>query len=127
LSVKRLFDSIGGLRFPGVGVDTQGSVANGQFAIIGPVALFRAESGGAAGLVVPQSGSSKPLIRPLEGSLQVGLTALVASGDGLLPLDPSRGGALKALVQKTNIIHIFQKGGPIMWPLLCASILALGT
>ncbi|MBL8858811.1 MAG: MotA/TolQ/ExbB proton channel family protein [Planctomycetes bacterium] len=44
-----------------------------------------------------------------------------------MPLDPSRGGALKALVQRTNIIHIFEKGGPIMWPLLVASVLALGT
>jgi biopolymer transport protein ExbB len=44
-----------------------------------------------------------------------------------MPLDPSRGGALKALIQKTSLLHIFKKGGPIMWPLLVASILALGT
>jgi biopolymer transport protein ExbB len=126
LSVKRLFDVIGGMRFPGVGVDLQGGVVNGQFAIIGPVALFGAEAG-IAGLVVPQSGSLRPLIRPLEGPLQAGLAALVATGQGVLPLDPSRGAALKALVQKTNLVHIFEKGGPIMWPLLVASILALGT
>lgn len=126
LSVKRLFEAIGGMRFPGLGVDLQGAVADGQFAIIGPVALFRAASG-AAGLVVPQSGSNKPLIRPLEGSMQLGLAALVADGEGTLPLDPSLGGALKALVQKTNLVDIFVKGGPIMWPLLLASILALGT
>jgi biopolymer transport protein ExbB len=129
VSLKRLFDVIGGMRFPGVGVDLQGTVADGQFAIIGPVALFRANGGGesAAGLAIPQSGSTKPLIRPLEGSMQAGLAALVESGEGLLPLDPSRGGALKALVQKSNLIHIFKKGGPIMWPLLFASVLALGT
>jgi len=127
VTVKRLFDAIGGMRFPGVGVDLQGTVTAGQFALIGPVALFSAAAGGAAGLVIPQSGSTKPLIRPLEGALQAGIAALVATGEGLLPLDPSRGGALKALVQKTNIIHIFEKGGPIMWPLLVASILALGT
>jgi biopolymer transport protein ExbB len=127
ITVKRLFDAIGGMRFPGVGVDLQGTVTAGQFALIGPVALFSATAGGAAGLVIPQSGSTKPLIRPLEGALQSGIAALVETGDGLLPLDPSRGGALKALVQKTNIIHIFEKGGPIMWPLLVASILALGT
>jgi biopolymer transport protein ExbB len=126
-TIKRLFDAIGGLRFPGIGVDLQGTVAKGQFAIIGPVALFRGESAASTGLVVPQSGSMNPLIRPLEGPLQAGIASLVDGGDGVLPLDPSRGGALKALVQKTNIIHIFQKGGPIMWPLLCASILALGT
>lgn len=126
VTLDRLTDALGGMRFPGVGVDQAGLVAQGQFAIIGPVALFRAATG-VAGLVVPQSGSTRPLIRPLEGPLQVGLASLVETGDGLLPLDPSRGGALKALVQKTNLIHIFEKGGPIMWPLLVASVLALGT
>jgi biopolymer transport protein ExbB/TolQ/tetratricopeptide (TPR) repeat protein len=36
-------------------------------------------------------------------------------------------GALAGLFQKTSMIRIFLKGGPIMWPLSCASILALGT
>ncbi len=126
-SLKRLFDAVGGMRFTGVGVDLQGAVIEGRFAIIGPVALFRAKDGATAGLVVPQTGSQKPLVRPLEGPQQLGIAALVEGGQGLLPLDPSRGGALKALVQKTNIYHVFEKGGPIMWPLLCASVLALGT
>jgi len=126
LSLKRLADALGGMRFPGVGVDLTGAVLEGQFALIGPVALFRAATG-VAGLVVPQTGSPNPLIRPLEGALQLGLANLVQSGEGTLPLDPSRGGALKALVQKTNIYHIFEKGGPIMWPLLFAAVLALGT
>ncbi len=34
---------------------------------------------------------------------------------------------LKSLIEKTSIIDIFKKGGPIMWPLLLASILAMGT
>lgn len=125
LSMKRLFDAIGGMKFPGVAVDLLGSVAEGQFAILGPVALFRANSG-LAGLVVPQSGSDKPLVRPLEGPAQTALAALVETGTGSMPLDASRGGALKALVQQTNLVHIFVKGGPIMWPLLACSILALG-
>lgn len=127
LSAKRLFDSVGGLRFPGVGVDQQGAVVAGQYVLLGPIAVFAANGGGVAGLVSAQSGSTNPVIRPLEGPLQAGLTALVLSGEGSAPLDPSRGAALKALVQRTNIIHIFEKGGPIMWPLLVASILALGT
>ncbi len=127
-SVDRLFNAIGGMRFPGVGVDMQGTVEDGQFAVIGPVALFRANDGKTAGLVIPQSGSTKPLIRPLEGVMQSGLAAVVERGEGTMPLDPSRGGALKALVQqKVSLISIFKKGGPIMWPLLFAACLAIFT
>ena len=36
-------------------------------------------------------------------------------------------GKFKTLLQKTSLIHIIKKGGPVMWPLLFASILALGT
>ncbi|MFO1012042.1 MAG: MotA/TolQ/ExbB proton channel family protein [Planctomycetota bacterium] len=127
MTVKRVVDAIGGMRFPGIGVDLAGNVATGMYAILGPVALFRGPTSESSGLVVPQTGSDKPLIRPLEGAAQAGILAVVGNGEGALPLDPSRGGALKALVQKTNIVHIFVKGGPIMWPLLVASILALGT
>ncbi len=126
VSMKRLADAVGGMRFPGVSVDPEGAVAEGQFALFGPVALFRATTG-VAGLAVPQTGSDKPLSRPLEGDLQAGVGPLVESGEGTLPLDPSRGAALKALIQKTSLIEIFEKGGPIMWPLLLSSILALGT
>jgi biopolymer transport protein ExbB len=122
-SIRRVGEVVGGMRFAGTAVDALGTVAEGQFAIIGPVALFRAPSG-LAGVAVPQAGSDKPLVRPLEGALEGSVTTLVASGEGTLPLDPSRGGALKALVQKTNLVHIFIKGGPIMWPILAASILA---
>ena len=124
LTMQRLFDVIGGHRFAGTGVDMLGSVLNGQFAMIGPISLFRAESGD-SGIAVPQAGSPNPLVRPLDGSLADSVGPLIASGEGTLPLDPSRGGALKALVQKASLVHIFIKGGPIMWPMLFASIVAL--
>jgi biopolymer transport protein ExbB len=127
LSLKRLSDLIGGMRFPGTAVDLQGAVTAGQFALIGPIVLFSAKSG-PAGLVIPQPGSSNPLVRPLEGAQQAGIVSLVETGEGSAPVDPSLGGALKALVQnRFSLTYIFEKGGPIMWPLLAASILAIGT
>jgi biopolymer transport protein ExbB len=124
-SIKRLSDVIGGVLFKGVAVDPAGIVSEGTYAVLGPVALFKAQSG-TAGVVVSQAGSINPLVRPLEGNIQNGIAPLVDGGEGTLPLDPTRGSALKALIQKTNLLHIFKQGGPIMWPLLVASILALG-
>lgn len=125
-SVQRSFDALGGMKFDGEGVDLQGGVLAGQFAMIGPVALFRSSTG-VAGLVVPQAGSPLPLIRPLEGEVQQAIAPLVQNGEGSFPFDPSRGGALKALIHnKFSLVHIFEKGGPIMWPLLVCSVLALG-
>ena len=126
LSISRLFEAVGGMKFPGTGVDENGAVSQGEFALVGPISLFRAATG-AAGIAMAQVGSPNPVVRPLEGELQTQLSTLVASGEGDLPLDPSRGGALKALVAKTNLVDLFIKGGPIMWPILAASILALAT
>jgi biopolymer transport protein ExbB len=126
-SVARLEDVIGGSRFDGQAIDPQGVVTDGKFALIGPVALFASPNGKTAGLALAQTGSTKPAVRPIEAGFGAGILAVVSGGSGLVPVDPSRGGALKELVQRTNIIHVFLKGGPIMWPLLVASILALGT
>ncbi|MDO8349123.1 MAG: MotA/TolQ/ExbB proton channel family protein [Planctomycetota bacterium] len=124
-TLQRAFLMLGGHRFPGTAVNMAGEVVAGEFALIGPIALFR-DAAGAAGLVVAQPGSKRPLVRPLEGEAQAGMATLVQQGEGDLPVDTSRGGALKALVQRTNLFHIFEKGGPIMWPLLFLSVLALG-
>ncbi len=63
----------------------------------------------------------------------------VIAGDGINPeiesgfppedvtMPEKVSGKFKELLQKTSLIHIFKKGGPIMWPLLFASILAQGT
>jgi biopolymer transport protein ExbB len=126
-SIARLDDVIGGTRFEGSAVDPRGMLATGRFALVGPVVLFAAKDGSSAGVAVAQAGSNRPTVRPVDEGTTAAVSTIVASGAGLLPLDPSRGGALEQLVRRTNIIHIFKKGGPIMWPLLFVSILATAT
>jgi biopolymer transport protein ExbB len=126
-SLLRLDDLVGGTRFAGSAVDPQGVLTEGRFALIGPVALFAAAHGGAAGLALPQAGSAQPAVRPLDETRTAAIASIVNQGSGLLPLDPTRGAALKELVERWSLIDLFKKGGPIMWPLLAVSILALGT
>jgi biopolymer transport protein ExbB len=123
-SLKRVTSLLGGERFDGDAIDPQGRVQSGQFALIGPVALF-AVHGGVAGLALPQTGSFRAMVRPLEKSLTAGIEQVVSSGSGLLPLDPSKGGALKEVLARGSLLHYFVRGGPIMWPLLFVSILAI--
>ena len=125
-SVVRLEGLIGGVRFDGTAINAQGNIDQGRFALIGPVALFAAQNGSAVGLALPKSGSSKPLIHSFVDPIQTaGIASIVASGKGMLSLDPTLGGALKALIAKGSLWGFFKKGGPIMWPLLALAILAL--
>ncbi|MCG3147966.1 MAG: hypothetical protein PCFJNLEI_01407 [Verrucomicrobiae bacterium] len=124
-AVVRLQDLIGGARFDGRAVDPQGVVADGKFALIGPAVLFASADGQTAGIAVPQSGSTKPVVRPLEKKVNIALAGIIATGEGALPLDPTRGGAIRELIHRASLVHYFKQGGPIMWPLLLASILAL--
>jgi biopolymer transport protein ExbB len=125
-SIERAKEAFGGSRFPGSAVDPNGVLAAGNFALVGPIAMFATSDGKTAGLALTQTGSPHPAVRPLAAALSPGLLAVVRDGTGLLPLDPTRGSALEELVKRGSIVHIFRKGGPIMWPLLVVSILALG-
>ena len=126
-SLVRVQDLVGGKRFDGSAVDPKGAILEGQFALIGPLAVFASTDGKTAGLALPQTGSTRPAVRPLEASFNAGLVSIVKQGMGVLPMDPTRGGALAELVHRASLIHIFKKGGPIMWPLLAVSVLALAT
>ncbi|HEU5179469.1 MAG TPA: MotA/TolQ/ExbB proton channel family protein [Candidatus Polarisedimenticolia bacterium] len=123
-ALTRAEDLLGGTRYPGKAVDASGTVDDGTFAMIGPVVLFAAKDGHPSGLATPQAGSDTPAVRALPEKTDEKIAELVEKGKGSLPLDPSRGGALQALIARGSLFGYFKKGGPIMWPLLFVSLLA---
>jgi biopolymer transport protein ExbB len=125
VALDRLMDLVGGTRYDGQAVDAQGTVAQGEFAMVGPVVLFAAAGGVPAGLAIPQAGSALAAVRAIDKALDSGIARVVTSGVGVLPLDPSLGGALRDMMHRGSLIGYFKKGGPIMYPLLCVSILAM--
>ncbi len=126
-SIDRVTDVIGGTRFPGQAVNVEGVLTQGKFAVLGPLAFFASTDGASVGVAMPQAGSMQPAVRPIDAAMSRGILGLINDGAGTAPLDPTRGSALKELVKKTSIVYLFKKGGPIMWPLLIVSILALAT
>ncbi len=126
-SIDRVADVIGGTRFPGQAVNVDGVLTQGKFAVLGPLAFFASTDGVSIGVAMPQSGSTQAAVRPIDAAMSKGILGLINDGSGTAPLDPTRGSALKELVKKTSIVYLFKKGGPIMWPLLVVSILALAT
>ncbi|MFZ4593810.1 MAG: MotA/TolQ/ExbB proton channel family protein [Verrucomicrobiaceae bacterium] len=147
-ALARVEDLVGGSRFPGKAVDSKGNVVEGTFAMVGPGAYFAAKFGDLSGIAVAQTSSPNPLVRDIPSPADTaapheklmmwfekmmnkqdthnrpGVMAVIASAEGWLPMDPSRGAALRDLVHKFNLIETFIHGGWIMWPILFASVAA---
>lgn len=124
-SVSRLKENSGGRRVESEVLDPNGVMTKGTMALLGPIAVFSSADKSIHGIVAPSAGTTRPVLRPLDPTMNAGIAQLIASGEGLLPLDPTRGSALQALIKKTSIIDTFIHGGPIMWPILVCSIIAL--
>lgn len=122
-ALDRVDDILGGTCYAGEAVDTSGQLAHGRFAMVGPVVLFAADRG-ISGLAVAQAGSVRSAVRPLPEGIGSGVASIVEGKEGLLPLDPSKGGALQEFMHRASLLHYFKKGGPIMYPLLFVSLLA---
>ena len=128
VSIRRVRAILGGDRFPGKAVGPDGLVREGQFVVVGPTGIFRADGGGegAVGTAERIVGRIDPVITTFADPLETAAASgLVETGAGLLPFDASNGKAhLIASTEDTLVEHI-SKGGAIMIPILAMAGLAL--
>jgi biopolymer transport protein ExbB len=124
-SLKRNEAALGGELFDGKALDKQGRVQQGKVALIGPVAMFAASSGDAAGLLQQELNRADPTVVAPEETISQASRALVTTGTGHLALDPTLGNAFKLTALKESLYEKIAKGGWVMAPLLALGFSAL--
>jgi biopolymer transport protein ExbB len=117
-SIERSESALGGESFEGTALDKSGLVQKGKVVLFGPVGMFAAESGGAAGLLQQELNKADPTIAQMDTALVEGCRKLVNSGAGDLPLDPTLGNAFKLSAIHKSLFEQIKDGGIVMIPLL---------
>lgn len=125
-SIKRLQESIGGAVMDGSAVGQDGLVKPGQFALIGPIALFASEDGSLAGIAEVQMGSAQPTVAPFADSSNAEkVRKTVENKAGTFPFDPSLGNARKIEETHETLGEHLKKGGFVVYPIVVMFILAV--
>jgi len=124
-ALERIDRAQGGEVMDGKALDAKGLVQSGKVALIGPVALFAADSGTTAGLLQQELNKADPTVAKLDESLTAASQKLASSGSGELVLDPTLGSALKMSALHKSFFEQLKEGGVAMIPLLGLGIAAI--
>jgi len=124
-SLDRIAAVTGGELYEGKALSPQGRLEKGNYALLGPLALFASSESPAAGVADLQLGSPEPAVLALPEQYSVAIKAIATTGKGELPLDSSLGNALKIGATKDPLLVHIMKGGPVMVPIVLLGILAL--
>lgn len=124
LAIDRIDGLLGGEVFDGSAI-ANGVKQPGSFALIGPVAVFAAKSGGVAGTAVGKMNTSDVTVTAPPEGMASGIEAIVRDGNGALPLDTSMGDADKIAATQETIPEHIAKGGATMVPILGLGALAV--
>jgi biopolymer transport protein ExbB len=126
LAMDRLEAAAGGQIFDGSATDRSGTVQQGKFIVLGPLAYFSSKDGTKNGLADLKLGSVDPTLLNLPPSAQPeGIATVATKGTGTMPVDATRGNAFKLEETKDSIVDEFLKGGPLMWPIGILGALAV--
>ncbi len=117
-ALQRVQSAQGGETFEGAALDRKGLVQKGRIVMVGPVAIFAADTGNAAGLLQQELNKADPTIAALDPKLAESCRKLVASGNGELLLDPTLGNAFKLSAIHKSLFEQLKDGGIIMIPLI---------
>jgi biopolymer transport protein ExbB len=125
LSIERINSLLGGYTFDGSALNEASDIVEGTFAIFGPYTYFNGEGEGSTGLIQRQLNTATPAIVSLEGRFDEGISDLVQTGEGAIPVDATMGKAIKILEVKESYWEHIQKGSYVGFAILALGLLGL--
>lgn len=126
IGAERLKNLAGGQLMAGRAVAPSGDIANGNFAIAGPLALFAAQDGSLAGPTTLSVASlGLPQVAGFEGDDASLVTSFVKSGEGSVPLDVTGGKAIEAKKAGKGFSDYIDGGGIVGYAILGLGVIAI--
>lgn len=125
IGLARLREHVGGRTFAGSAVLPDGRFVAGHFALAGPLGLFAAGDGSAAGLA-ERGTATGPRVVEFDSSARAAIATLVQNGSATIPVDPTEGRAIALASTEETLLEHIAKGGLWMYPILGFALVALG-
>jgi len=121
MALARVEQVIGGHLFEGPAI-VQGTLREGQFALVGPVSYFF-DGQDAAGITDGMiQNRANVYVLP---TFRAGIIDLVRNGAGVIPVDTTGGEALEGITHTITLLEEFALGGFVMFPILGLFSLAI--
>lgn len=121
----RVQEMLGGRRFEGRALLPSGTLVEGRYAILGPLAFFSGAEAGTSGVAELEANSLEAVLRPASPAQDPGIRSLVQEGRGQVPLDVTGGKAWTLNQRKESLWQHILQGGVVMVPILLLALLSL--
>lgn len=125
MGMQRVEDVIGGYKFAGQAIASDGVLQDGTTALMGPAAYFSSSDETMTGLLQFHTGTIEPAVVSLREPHAGNLSRFIATGQGTPPWDASLGSALAVESANVKIVDHIARGGPVGYAILALGAAAL--
>ena len=119
-SLERIHGLLGGKRYTGQALNSEGRLRSGQFLQLGPLLYFAGDESG----IIEETKALQARIHTIDTESSAQIAALSQKGSGKLPMDLSLGNALALQSTKDSLLIHLQKGGIWVYPIIAFALVA---
>jgi biopolymer transport protein ExbB len=119
-SVARIGKLLGGKRYAGQALNSEGRLIDGKFLQLGPLLYFCGNESG----IIQESKALQPRVHSIDSESSAQLAAISQRGKGPLPMDLSLGNALAIQSTKDSLLVHLRKGGIWVYPIIAFAFVA---